>query len=142
MIRFFKELYLTAFTILNKLPTRRGNEYGRIGGAIAAIALIEWLNLVNISSCIEMFYEKPYLFYFSKPVVTIAFFALFLVNVYILFVRGHGVKFEHEFDKLRKNKKILLVVSCVVVLLATIVFSIYSIPAHRHFIQDLKMQGQ
>jgi len=102
MIQFLKEIYLTAFVLLNKLPTLRGNKFGRMGYIIAAIALIEWLNLVNISSCIEMFYGKPYLFSFSKPIVTTALFALFLVNIYILQIRGHGIKFEHEFDKLKK----------------------------------------
>jgi hypothetical protein len=133
MFRFFKELYLTAFSLLNKLPTRRGNEFGRIGGAIGAITVIEWFNLVNISACIEMMVGKR-LLYFSKPVVIIAFFALFLVNVYALYIRGHGIKFEHEFDNLKKSRKILLVTSCAVLLLATIVFSIYSSLAHRHFI--------
>ena len=142
MIRFLKEIYLTAFVLINKLPTRKGNEFGRMGGAIAAIALIEWLNLFSISSCIDMFVGKPLFAGFSKTEVSLTFFVLFFINVYVLYIRGHGIKFEHEFDHMKKSRKILLVTSCVVVLLATIVFSIYSTSACRHFIQNLKMQGQ
>ena len=134
MIRFFKELYFAAFIILYKLPSRRGNDIGKIGGAIAAVTFIEWFNLVNISSCIEMFTGKKHLFYFSKPVVAIALFALFFVNQYVLFISGRGIKFEREFDNLKKSRRILLTVSCIFMLLATIVFSIWTTIAHRHFI--------
>jgi uncharacterized membrane protein YqhA len=78
---------------------------------------------------------------FSEPEVVLAFLALGFLNLYALFFCGftfsHGIKFEREFDNLKKSRKILLVTSCVVLLLATIVFSIYSISAHRHFIQEM-----
>jgi hypothetical protein len=134
MIQFLKEIYLTGFALIFKLSRAKDIAY-RSGGAIAILTLIEWFNLLSISLCIEMFAGKKYLFFYPKPFVLIAFFALFFINQYILFIRGHGIKFERVFDKLEKSKKILLILSFAVILLATIVFSIYSISAHRHFIR-------
>jgi len=69
---------------------------------------------------------------FPIPVVIILFFALAFANFNILVMRGHGIKFEREFDKLGKTRKILLVTSCAVLLLATIVFFIHTISAYKH----------
>ncbi len=138
MIRFLKEIYLTGFTILFRLSRAKKITY-RAGGAITIITLIESFNLLSISSCIEMFVGKQFLPRFSEPEVLLAFFVLGYLNLYFLitcgFTFGHGIAFEREFDKLGKSRRILLMVSCAVLLLATIVFSICSISAHRRFIQ-------
>lgn len=134
MIRFLKEVYLTIFVVIVKVPARPGNTFGKIGSAIAAITLIEWFNFVNILSSAEMLVGKKFLFYYSKPVVLIAFVGLFFTNQYIPFVRKHGIKFEKEFDNLKRPRKILLISSCAVLLLATIIFSVCSTVAHRRFI--------
>ncbi|MGA2028627.1 MAG: hypothetical protein ABSG87_00935 [Verrucomicrobiota bacterium] len=133
MIQFFKEVYLAGFVIIFKGSRARKITYGA-GSAIAAITLIEWLVLIGISGYIEMFLNKKLLFYFSKPVVIIAFFALFLMNQYVLFIRGHGIKFAREFDSLKKSRRILLIVSWAVMVVVIIVFFIFSAIAHRHFI--------
>lgn len=114
---------------------RRGQKPStRISRALAGVTLIEWFNLVGISGYIEMLVGDKKLFYFSEPVVVLAFFALYLVNQYVLATRGHGIKFEREFDNMKKTRKIILVTSCVVLLLATIAFAIYSSLAYRRFI--------
>jgi hypothetical protein len=140
MIRFLKEIYLTGFTLLFRLSRAKKITY-KAGGAMTIITLIETFNLLNISLCIEMFVGKQIVPRFSEPEVVLAFLALGFLNLYALFFCGftfsHGIKFEREFDNLKKSRKILLVTSCVVLLLATIVFSIYSISAHRHFIQEM-----
>jgi hypothetical protein len=133
MIRFLKEIYLTAFVIINKCPTRRGNEYGRIGGAIGVVTLIEWLNIMNISSWIDIFAGKQIVPRLSESEVWLTGLVLFFINVYVLFILRHGIKFEREFDHLKKSRKIALVTSCVVLLLATIVFTIYSTSDYRRF---------
>jgi hypothetical protein len=133
MIRFLKDLYLTGFTVLFRIRPR-GKISTRAGRAIGGVTLIEWFILVGISSCIEMLLGKRFLFYFSKPVIVSAFFALFLVNQYVLYIRGHGIKFDREFNNLGKSRKIVLVTSCAVLLVATIALSIYSGLAHRRFI--------
>jgi hypothetical protein len=133
MVRFFKELYLTGFTILFRMSRARDITY-KVGGAIGVITVIEWFILIGISGCVGMFLGKKTLPNLAKPTILISFFALFLANQYILFMRGHGMKFEREFDKLEKSRKILLKVSCAVLSLSAIVFFIWSGIAYRHFI--------
>ncbi|MGD0351701.1 MAG: hypothetical protein ABSB84_15505 [Verrucomicrobiota bacterium] len=131
MIQFIKEVYLTGFAIIFRRARVKQIGY-KAGSAIAILTLVEWLILVGISGYVEMFLGKRFLL--SKPAVIIAFFALFLMNEYVLFVRGHGIKFAHEFDSLEKSRRIVLVVSCAVVVVVAIVFFIFSTIAHSHFI--------
>jgi hypothetical protein len=131
MIRLFKELYLTGFTLLFRIPG--GTHLTKVGQSIAVLTLIEWLFLAGISSWIDMFIGKRLLMNFTKPVIVIAFFALFLANQYFLFIRGHGIKFEHEFTHLKKSKRVFLQISCVLLVLATIAFFICSRLAYRRF---------
>jgi hypothetical protein len=142
MIRFFRELYLTAFIIIIKIPSRKGNNFGKIGGAIGAITVVEWLNIVNISSWLDIFAGKQVLPRFSELELLIAGFTLFLSNQYILFTAGHGTKFEREFDDLNKNRRTILVVSCVALLLATIIFSVYSTSAYHQFLRRAAISSQ
>ncbi len=136
MIRFLKEIYLTGFTLVFRLS--RGKDIAcKVGGACAILILIEEFNLSNIMCWLDIFTGKQVLPRFSGPEVWLAGFVLFSINVYVLFTLRYGINFEREFNKLEKTRKILLVVSCVVLLLATIVFSIYSTSAHRHFIQEM-----
>jgi hypothetical protein len=69
-----------------------------------------------------------------KPAVAAAFVALALVNIYILFVRGHGLKFAEEFESLAKSRRVLLATTFVIVSVATIVFGVWSAVAYRHFL--------
>jgi hypothetical protein len=133
MIRFLKEIYLTGFTIVFKLSRAKKITY-KVGGAAAILTLVECFNLSNILSWIDIFSGKELLPRFSEPEVLLAFFTLGFLNIYVLFIRGHGIKFECEFDNFKQSRKILLVTSCVVLLLATIAFSIYSTLAYRRFI--------
>jgi hypothetical protein len=132
MFRLLKEIYLTGFTLLFRLSRSKKIGY-KVGGACAVLTLVEWFNLLNISSWIDILSGKQVLPPFSEPEVLLAFFALGFLNIYVLFVRGHGIAFEREFDKLGKSRRILLMVSCVVLLLATIAFSIYSTSAYHRF---------
>ncbi len=136
MIRFLKEVYLTGFTIVFKLSRAKKITY-RAGGAMTIITLIESFNLTNILSWIDIFAGKQIVPRLSEPEILLAFLVLGYLNLYVLitcgFTFGHGLQFEREFDNLKKSRKILLVTSCVVLLLATIVFSIYSTLAYHRF---------
>jgi hypothetical protein len=136
MFRFLKEIYLTGFTILFKLSRAKKISY-RTGGAATIITLIEAFNLTNISSWIDIFAGKQIVPRLSEPEIILVFLVLAYLNLYLLiicgFTFGHGLPFEHEFNNLKKSRKILLVASCVVILLATIVFSIYSTSTYHHF---------
>jgi hypothetical protein len=63
----------------------------------------------------------------------IATFVIFLMNYYILVVRGHGIRFEREFNNLPKSKQKFLRISCWTMEIATAAFVICSIYAYRHF---------
>ena len=138
MIQFFKELYLAGFAVLFRVP-RWGNTRTKIGRAVTGVALIEWLILAGISSWIDIFIGTRFLLgdsnslTLSKLIFLILFFALYFANYRILVTHGHGVEFEHEFKNLEKSKKILLMMSCVLLLVAGIAFFLYSRLAYRHF---------
>jgi uncharacterized membrane protein YidH (DUF202 family) len=131
MIRFFKEVYLTGYVIIFRISRVKDIAY-KAGAAIGFVTLIESLFLIGIDNCIEMFLNKKVIL--SKPAVWLALFALFLINVYFLFFRRYGTKFEREFDNIKKSRRIILVVSCVVVVVAVIVFCIFSSIAYRRFL--------
>ena len=54
---------------------------------------------------------------------------------------GHGIKFEREFTHFKKSRKVLLLVSCAVLLLATTVFSICSVSAYQRFFHIIPKSG-
>jgi hypothetical protein len=132
MIRFFQEIYLTGFVVTFRVSRARNIVY-KAGGAIAAITVIEWFILVGILGCIGMFLGTKVLIYVPKPLILIAYFALFFLNQYILFIRRYGIEYEREFDRLDKSRKTLLKASCAILALGAIVFFIWSGIAYRHF---------
>ncbi|MGO8835893.1 MAG: hypothetical protein ACLQQ0_00565 [Limisphaerales bacterium] len=137
MIRFFKDIYLTGFALLFKIPG--GDTRGKTLGSVSAVTLIEGLILAGIASWIDIFTGTRYLLSSanslasSKLVILIFVFALFSANYRVLVTRGHGIKFEREFIHIKKSRKILLVAGCAVLVVATIAFFIYSRLAYRHF---------
>jgi len=138
MVRFFKQLYLTGFTVGFRLrmPERLGGGWGPIidaGKGILVVSLIAFINLTNIADWIEIHNGTRFSFDSDPWVTKAAVLALYLMNYYVLVTRGHGIKFEREFNHLEKSRKILLLVSFGVLLLATVAFSIYSISAHQRF---------
>jgi hypothetical protein len=137
MIRFFKELYLTGFTLLYKIPG--GTPHSKTGTSVPVIALFEVAFLAGVLSWIDISNGKRFLLSSSnslashKIVFLFFFIVLSLVNYHILVTRGHGIKYEREFNNLKKSRKILLVTSCCGLALATIAFFIYSRFAYRRF---------
>jgi len=137
VIQFFKELYLTCFTILFKIPG--GTPRSKAVSAVTAIAVIEGLFLAGITSWIDIFMGTRFLLSdsnslpSSKLVILLFFLALCFANNRFLVTRGHGIKFEREFNNLKKTRKILLVTSCCGLVLATIAFFLYSRFAYRRF---------
>ena len=130
MIRFLKDVYLAGFAIVFRLSRAKDIAY-KAGSATGALTVIDWFIMIGIFGYIEMSLDKQFMF--SKPLVIIAFFALFFLNGYVLFVRGHGVKFAREFDHMEKSRRIVLVVSCTVIAVAAVVFFICSGIAYRRF---------
>ena len=138
MIRFFKELYLTVFTIgfRCRMPQRLGGGWGPdvdAGKGIAVISLITLINLSNIKDWIEIHVGTRSFYDFDRWPHWVVGVAVFLVNYYVLVGCSHGIRFEREFTHLKNTRKVLLVTSCALLLLATIVFSFYSDSAYRRF---------
>ena len=143
MIRFFKELYLTIFTLGYKSGIaggwqRMNRRFGiimDIGKGVFLVTIIEFFILEGIKSYVEIHLGTRFSFLDSIQWVgaVVIAYALYLPNYYILVTRGHGIKFEREFNNLKKSRKILLVASFAILLLASIVFTVYSDSANRHF---------
>ena len=138
MIRFLKELYLTWFTIGFRLraPQQLGGGWGTTidaGKGVLLVCLIAFFILKGIESYIEIYVGTRFSFDSSQWERVAITLALYYANYYVLVTCGHGVKFEREFTHLKKSRKVLLLVSCVVLLLATIAFCIYSDSAYQRF---------
>jgi hypothetical protein len=133
MMGIFKELYLTGFTLVFRF-FRKGSTPSRSGQAAGILMLIEWVVLVAIWDCIEMLLGKRDLIGLSKPAIVIITFALYLMNLYVLYFRGYGINYERGFNSLKKSKRFVLVAGCAALLVASIAFYIFSLIAHRHFI--------
>jgi hypothetical protein len=137
MISFFKELYLTVFTIGFRLrmPERYGGGWGPVidaGKGILIVSLIAFFILEGIKCNIEVFVGKRFSFD-SSLWEKAGIIVLYFVNRYVLITRGHGLKFERAFTHFKKTKKIHLLVSFAVLLLVTMAFAIYSDIAYRRF---------
>jgi hypothetical protein len=146
MTRFFKELYLTMFTIgfRFRAPQRFGGGWGPIidaGKGVLLVCLIAFFILKGIESYIEFHVGTRFSFDSSKWEMAAITLALYLPNYYVLVTRGHGIKFEREFTHLKKSKKVLLLVSCAVLLLATMAFCIYSDSAYQRFFHIVPKSG-
>jgi len=131
MIKFLWEVYLTGFALYFRFSREKSVGY-KAGYAIAILTFVEWLILIGIFFCVQTFLGKR--LSLSKSMVIMTILALFFLNMYVLFIRGHGIKFAREFDMLKKSKRITLVVSCVMVAVAAIVLFIFSAIAYRRFL--------
>ncbi|MCX6894466.1 MAG: hypothetical protein NTZ16_02965 [Verrucomicrobia bacterium] len=134
MFRFFKELYLTCFTVFFRFGGDRRTPRINTSIGVAGVTLIEWVSLVGIAGWIDILTGTKSILSADKWAIRIAFLALCFVNHYILISRGHGITFEREFANLKKSKKVFLLASCLVMMLAAIAFFIHAGFAHRRFI--------
>lgn len=102
------------------------------GKGVFVVSLIAFFIIEAIKQRIEILLGARFSFD-SSPWDMAAVLALYFLNRYVLITRGHGIKFEREFTHLKKSRKILLLVSFAVLLLATIAFAICSDSAYRRF---------
>jgi len=139
MIHFFKELYLTAFTIgfRFRAPQQLGGGWGPDTDAakgVCAVTLIEAAILMGIMDRIEIYLEINMFSHVSRWTIYIAVLALYLPNRYVLITRGHGIRFERTFKNLTNSRKVLLLTTCLLMILTVMAFSIYSSIAYRRWI--------
>jgi hypothetical protein len=141
MFRFLKELYLTGFTLGFRVSGSSWSPAMNASKGVGGVSVIEWIILVVIAMWIELHFGTKFFFTTGKWAVRIACLALYLINYYVLVIRGHGIEFEREFSNLEKSRKNLLLVSCAVLLLATIAFMAFSVSAYHHFFHIIPKSG-
>jgi len=133
MIRFFKELYLAEFTFFYRASNKSWSHGYNSGKGAAGVSLVLFLILMGISLWIEIFTRSQFLPVLDRWETWIVSLAFIVVNYYVLAIRGHGIRFEREFDNLKKSKQTFLQVSCFVLSLASAAFFICSLFVYQHF---------
>jgi len=133
MIRFLKELCLTEFTFFYRASNKSWSHGANAGKAAAAVSLSACIILLTISMWIDILNGKQFLMVFDRWKVGIAILAFFCGNFYVLAIRGHGIRFEREFNNLQKSKRTFLGVSCLVINLISVAFFLYSGHVYQHF---------
>jgi hypothetical protein len=131
MIRFFRDLYLTFFTVgfRARAPQELGGGWGPIvdaGKGVVVVCLIELLILKGLTSCIKAVVGTGLFFDSSEWKILATSLALYVLNYYMLVKCGYGIKFEREFTDLKRSRKFLLLASCAMLFLGSIAFAIYS----------------
>jgi hypothetical protein len=133
-IRFVKDIYLTGFAIIFRAS--KADKVGvKAGVAAGILTLIQWFFLVGLICFIATVQnEKVTPIIFSTPVVLPASFVLFFVNVHFSYIRGYGIKFAEEFDRIKRTRKTLLVTSFAVFSIAAVAFGLCSRIAYNRLI--------
>lgn len=133
MIRFLKELYLAEFTFFYRASNKSWSHGANAGKGVAGVSLFASLILLGVGMWIAILTGKQSLLVFDRWKVAIAFFAFFCVNYYFLAIRGHGIRFEREFNNFKKSKQTFLQISCVAIQLISAAFFIYTGYVYQHF---------
>jgi hypothetical protein len=141
MLRFLKELYLTAFTFGFRVSGSSWSPIMNTSKGVGSISIIEGFILMSIESWIEMYFGTRFMLSISKWAIGIAFLILYYANYHVLVTRGHGLEFEREFSNLDKSKKNVLLASYVVLLLVTIAFMAASVSAYHHHFHIIPKNG-
>lgn len=132
ILRFFKEVYLTAFTILFRI-----NLWGpqtAQGVSAASIALIQSGVLLGIDLLVDDFSRTKILPTIPKWVFLLLYFVIAALNLYFLVFRRHGIKFEREFSHFKTGKKIRLILASVAIMLTAVAFVIFAANIHRNIL--------
>jgi hypothetical protein len=132
MLRFFKEIYLTAFLIFLRISGWAPPINAAM--SVGVITVIEFWFLIGGEGLIETFGGTRSLLQIPKLAAVVAFMGLYAANYYPLVICEYGVTFEREFSHFKKSKKVLLLTTSMVLMLAAIGFFLYSAFIHRRFI--------
>lgn len=149
MIRFFKELYLAEFAFIFKTwsssrwrSSWKPSPSLKAGVGVAGVSIFVSLLVIVIGGWIEILIGKQFLPHnIPRWGIWIATLVVYLMNYYVLVIRGHGIRFERDFDNLEKSKRTFLRVSCRVFELSSLVFIFYSFYAYQHFFHIVPKSG-
>ena len=143
MIRLLKELYFAMFTFgfRCRAPQKLGGGWGPEVDGIKGAAVPGFTMYViysNVLSWFEISVGRIFYIDSSRWIENTVGMAFFFANYYFLVIRGHGIKFEREFTHLKKLRKVLLLVGCALILLATVVFATYTHNPYLHFLNSIR----
>lgn len=149
MVQFFKELYLAEFAFIFKAwsssrwsSSWKPNPSLKAGVGVAGVSIFMWLIANGIEGWVEIFMGKQFLpLHISRWEIWVATLAIYLVNYYILVIRGHGIRFEREFDNFKKSKQKFLRISCWIFELSSLAFVFYSFFAYQRFFHIVPKNG-
>jgi hypothetical protein len=142
MFRYFKELYLTWFILGFRVSVNSWSSGMNAGKGVLGVTLISGAIIMGGELWIELLVGTRFSFHTNPWTIRIAALALYFVNYYVLVTRNYGIKFEREFTHLQKSRKVLLHVSCAVLLLSIIAFIIYSVSVYQHLFHIIPKGGK
>lgn len=133
MFIFIKDVYLTCFTLFYRFACKRWSHPSNVGKGVGGVTLVEGILLMMIAAWIEIYYGKRFILNNGRLTMWIAFVVLAILNWHFLVARAYGIKFEREFSKFERARRLRLILNCVTVLLVLLAFTIYSIYTYQHF---------
>jgi glucan phosphoethanolaminetransferase (alkaline phosphatase superfamily) len=133
MFDLLKEIYFTGFVLSFRLG---GGSWTRPINAVrgvCGVTLVELAIVIGMASWMDMLFGTKCL-EASKLTISIACFALYFANYYILVTCRHGLKYEDEYNKVPRTKKLIISSCCIAITVIAIVFFVDSGIAHRRFL--------
>lgn len=137
MIHFLKEFYLAEFAFFYRASSKSWSHGYNAGKGAAGVSLFAAIIIMCISLWIEIFTGNQFLPVLSRWETLIASLAFVFVNYFVLVIRGHGIRFEREFNNLPKSKQKFLRINCLLGTLISAASFVYSVYAYQHFFHTI-----
>jgi len=133
VLRFLKELYLVEFSFFYKASNKMSSHGANAAKGVAGVCLFVSIILLSIGMWIDVFLGKRFVGQLNQFEFAVGAMAFYCINYYVLVILGHGVKFEREFDNIKKSKRTFLQISCVALQLFSTAFFCYSAYFYQRF---------
>jgi hypothetical protein len=141
IFQFLKELYLAEFASFFRTNRKWCASAGwSAGSGAAGVTFFMCLNFIAMTAWIAILGGSR-LANFPKWEIWIASFVIYLMNYYILVIRGQGIKFEREFIHFKKSKQTFLRTSCWMMEITSAAFVVCSIFAYHRFFHIILKSG-
>lgn len=101
------ELYFSMFVLFYRISIWRGRV--RAGTASIGVSTVLGLFVVGLLSWAQIYFHRKLTV--DRWVFGVGFAMLFILNHYLLVVRGFGISFEKSFGSFTQRKQVLLLVS-------------------------------
>jgi len=131
MMSVLREAYYTAFVVFFRAGSHDWTRPVNLGKGVAAVTLVQSFFVVSLLSWCDIVagtrivYPKYILGFVAL------YFGLYVGNRYLLGTCGSGVTFEHEWDRLPKQKRLFLVITSSVIMVLMMFSFVLSGLFHR-----------